>query len=152
MAPPLLTAGESIAAPWVSTPAFLQDRARGVHDALTNLNEQIDKVRDAGRLSRDSGRYKAWKRLLDRWQAWYGDTSSTTWLWSGTDATLESYEGQVRDWQAWYRMTFPDASAELQTPPPNYRPPYSGKPGELPFWFWLLAAGGGAFVLWRMTR
>lgn len=152
MAPALLTSGESIAAPWVSSPSYLKDRARFVHDGLSNLNEQVDRVRDAGRLSQSSGRYKSWKRLLDRWGKWYGDSSATTWLWSGTDATLEMYEQQLRDWQAWFRMTFPDASAELQAPPPTFRSPLSLKPGDLPWWFWFGAAATGGFLLWKATR
>jgi len=144
------TGDDAIAAPWVSTPGYLSDRARAIHDSLHNLNLAIDRVRDAGRLDRNGGKYKAWKALLARWGKWYGETSAATWLWSGTDATLEQYEQSIRDWQAWFRMTFPESSRELAPAPRRIKSPAS--PAELPWWLWGVGAAAGTFILWRVTR
>jgi len=152
MAPPSLTTGEAVTGPWILTPDFLKNRAREVHDGLLNLNDAIDKEVKASRIATTSGRYKAWKRALARWDAWYGGTDGSTWLWSGTEATLESWENTLRDWQRWFRMTFPSGAAELQAPPPSYEPPIGGRTGGLPWWAWALLGGAGAYGAYKVLK
>jgi len=132
--------GQALAQPWVQTPAFLEDRARRVHAALTALNDVITELVRARRLSTDAPKYKAWKALLHNWGEWYGGTGITTWLWTGTDATLETYELAIRDWTRWVEQNFP--GTDLPTPPPTFGP--GGEREALPAWAIaaLLMAGG----------
>lgn len=113
--------------PWIQTPSFLEDRARRVHAALMNLNDEITKLATAGRLSTTSSRWTSWKRLLANFGTWYADAS---WLWSGTAATLDHYEQAVSDWQAWLRQVYPDVAPQLEAPPTRYNP--DGQPKTSP--------------------
>lgn len=136
--------GQELAAPWVSTPGFLHDRARRIHSALTALNDVITALTAAHRLSTTSGRYKQWKALLANYGSWYGQTTGASWLWSGTDATLETYERLIRDWETWLRQAFPDTAPSLPTAPPVFSP--DGKEREdVPWWVKVLAVGVGAY-------
>ena len=147
---PKVFAGETIREPWISTPGYQKDRARAVHGGLLHLNDLIDKLVQARRLTTDSARYRDWKRTLERFGAWFGSTSDTSFWWSGTEATIEAWESTLRNWLAWYRATFPDASAELPAPPPNYKGNLSV--GALPWGFWLAGAGVAAWLLLRSRR
>lgn len=145
-----MLAGDTTAAPWISTPGYLEDRARRAHAALMNLNDTIDNLRNGSRLATNSGRYGSWKRTINNFGAWYGSTGPTTWLWSGTDSTLDAWEATIREWQSWVRRTFPDAGADLTEAPPKHHAPYS--PGEPPAWLWgvgVLALGFGVVSLLR---
>ena len=141
--------GQALAAPWISTPAFLEDRARRIHAGLHAVNDVITALVGANRLSTTNTRYKAFKALLENWRKWYGDTSGATWLWSATDATLESYERDIQSWQAWVRQTFPDAAPSMPPPPPVVGP--DGKPREgVPLWAWGVGAGVVTFGLAKL--
>jgi hypothetical protein len=141
--------GQALAAPWISTPAFLADRARRIHTGLLALNDVITALATASRLSPDSLKYKQWKALLANWGRWYGQTSDSTWLWSATDATLESYERDLQSWTAWVLRTYPDAAASVPTPPPVVGP--DGKPRDgIPLWAWGVGAGVLTFGLAKL--
>lgn len=125
--------------PWIQTPDFLHDRARRVHNGLLNLNDELSKLAGAGRLDMKGSRWQAWKRLLNVWGTWYGDSGPTTWLWSGTAATLDHYEQEIADWQNWVRKLYPDVAPQLAPAPMQYNP--HGQPkSSIPWWAW--AAGG----------
>lgn len=138
--------GQALAAPWVQTPAFLHDRARRVHSGLLALNATFDELARAGRFNSASGRWKAWKQVLANWGRWYQETSGTTWLWSATDATLESYEKQLQDWDAWTRRTFPEAGRSLPPPPPTFGPGGEPRTG-IPLWVTVASIATGGFLL-----
>lgn len=145
-----MPAGQDLAAPWVSTPGFLEDRARRVHTALHGLNDVVTALTAAHRLSPTSGRYKQWKAVLANWGSWYGQTSAGTWWWSGTDATLETYERLIRSWETWLRQAFPDTSVSLPTPPPVYDPHGKERDG-VPWWVWALGLGVGGYGLAKVA-
>lgn len=115
-----------------------------------NINDTIDQLRNARRLGTDSSRYKSWKRTIDNFGAWYHDTGTGTWLWSGTDATLEAWEQSIKSWQSWLRMTFPDTSSQLTEAPAVHKSPL-GLP-ELPWYFWLGVGLGGTIVVVKMLK
>ena len=144
--------GQNTAAePWIQTPQFLHDRARRVHTGLLNLNDEISKLQTSGRLSAASSRYQAWKRLLKVWGDWYGDSSGTTWLWSGTAATLDHYEQEIADWQKWLMRSFPDVAPNLQAPPTQYTP--FGKPkAGVPWYVWALGAAAATATAIALVR
>ncbi|HKY36504.1 MAG TPA: hypothetical protein VJN18_11230 [Polyangiaceae bacterium] len=143
-----MSEGQALAVPWVSTPGFLEDRAKRIHSALLGLNDVITRLARDRRLSTDNTRYKAFKRLLDDFGAWYGGTSMGTWLWSGTDATLETYERAIQDWERWIRQTYPDTAPSLPEPPPVFGP--GGKPKEsVPVWVW---GAAGALVAFGVVK
>lgn len=137
--------------PWIQTPAFLHDRARRVQDGLMNLNTELTKLATAGRLDTGSVRWKAWKALLQTWSTWYGDSSGTTWLWSGTAATLDHYEQEISSWQKWVRTLYPDVASELATAPTQYNPDGRPKVG-IPWWAFVLGGAAGAAVLVSALR
>jgi hypothetical protein len=114
------------------------------------MNEALDALVRARRLATDALKYRQWKALLANWGKWYGETGPTTWLWSGTDATLESYELAIRDWTAWFQRTFPDAAGSLPKPPPHYGG--DGPRMDVPGWLIGVAAAGGAFLLYKMLK
>lgn len=107
------------------------------------MNDVVTELVKAKRFATDAPKYKAWKALLANWGAWYKDTGPATWLWTATDATLETYELAIRDWTNWVRQTFPTAGASLPTPPPTFGD--GGQPRDaMPTWAIaaLLVAGG----------
>ncbi len=104
----------------------------------------------ARRFAADTLKYKQWKSLLANWGTWYGQTGPTTWLWSGTDATLESYELAIRDWESWARRTFPESAGDLPKPPPHYGP--DGPRGELPGWLVGVGVAAAAYVLYKIAK
>src|SRR3989304_292568 len=135
--------------PWIQTPEFLHDRARRVHAARLNVNDEISRPAKAGRLSSTGSRWLAWKRTLEAWAKWYGDAGATTWLWSGTAATLDHYEQEISDWQTWLRRTYPDVATNLAPAPMQYTPLGAPKAGSwLP---WAVGAGAalGLLLYWR---
>lgn len=131
--------------PWISTPDFLHDRARRIQAGLLNVNDEISRLAAAHRLDPNGSRWKAWKRLLDAWGKWYGDSSGTTWLWSGTAATLDHYEQEIADWQTWLRRVYPDVAPQLAAPPMQYKPDGEPKKG-IPWWGVALGAAAATGI------
>lgn len=146
---------DEIASPWLPTPEYLHDRARAVHDQLLALNEAIDGAVRGGRIATDAPRYRTWKRLLKRWGDWYGDWDFARGLWSSTAATLDQYEREVRDWQAWLRRASPDDASTLPRPPARtvspLGPSVSGLSG-LPAVVWLALGAAGLLLVYRVAR
>lgn len=144
----------AIPAPWIPTPGYLHDRARAIHGGLLALNELLDQASKGGRIARDTGKFRAWKALLDRWGKWYGDWDGASGLWSATDATLDLYDSELRSWRAWAARALPDEAATLPPVRPPIGAPWAsrGSPQPLSPWAWALLLGAGGFVAWRILR
>jgi hypothetical protein len=137
-------AGQTAPEPWIQTPEFLKDRAVRVHAGLLNVNDEISRLAAAHRLDPNGTRWKAWKRVLDAWGKWYGESDGSTWLWSGTAATLDHYEQEIASWQAWLRQVYPDVATQLAPPPTQYNPNGQPKSAGVPWWGWALGGVAAA--------
>lgn len=133
--------------PWIQTPAFLHDRARRIHAAMMGLNDVITALTAAHRLTTDNPRYKQWKTFINNFGSWYQETGPTTWMWTGTDATLQAYELNLQSWEAWLRRTFPDTAASLPPVPPTYGSDGKERPDGVPTWVKVAGAVAAGIVI-----
>lgn len=128
--------------PIVVTQEFLRERAAEINVSAVQFNDDLIRMKVAGKLSDDAPKLKAWRAFRDRWLHWYKNTDWWTWSWGATNATLDAYASQMADWIKWYQRAF--SEVPTGAPPEKYESDARSLSGALP---WALAAAGATAVL-----
>ncbi len=136
--------------------AHNKSRAARLHGAMHALNADITAQVEAGTLSRDTPRWRNWKRWITTYGHWYGTVGQglfSGWATTNVANTLDGYAGEMVGWRNWYGKNFRVA------PTGEYKPPKrtggddgAGLPKKVPAWVWGGLAVAGTFAAASLVK